>query len=83
MVRLFNTALAGIPYDDYCRRKDEYRYRSMFIMLLHGAGITAYSEPHTSKGRVDVVLQFGNLTAVLEFKYAGRSAEVEKNCQKF
>ena len=30
----------------------------MFVMLLRGAGIISYSEPHTSKGRADVVIKF-------------------------
>ncbi len=46
-------------------------------MLLRGAGIISYSEPHTSKGRADLVLQFQNLVVVLEFKFAKNSNEVE------
>ena len=77
IVRLYNTALAGVAYDDFPNR-NEFWYRSMFIMLLRGAGIISYSEPHTSKGRADVVIQFKNLVVVLEFKLSKTSAGVEQ-----
>lgn len=78
VVRLYNVALHGIAYDDYVKNRNEFWYRSMFVMLLRGAGIIAYNEPHTSKGRADVVLQFQNLFVVLEFKFAEKSSKVEE-----
>lgn len=78
VVRLYNVALSEIPYDDYSRNRNEYWYRSMFVMLLRGAGIIVYAEVHTYKGRSDVVIQFGNHIVVLEFKFASRSSEVEE-----
>ena len=78
IVRFYNTALAGIAYDDYGKNLNEFWYRSMFVMLLRGAGIISYSEPHTSKGRADVVIQFKNLTVVLEFKLSKTSAGVDE-----
>ncbi|MBR0279810.1 MAG: PD-(D/E)XK nuclease domain-containing protein, partial [Synergistaceae bacterium] len=78
IVRLYNTALAGVAYEDYGKNINEFWYRSMFVMLLRGAGIISYSEPHTSKGRADVVIQFKNLTVVLEFKISKTSAGVEE-----
>ena len=77
IVRLYNIAIAEIPYDDYVLNRNEFWYRSMFIMLLRGAGIISYSEPHTSKGRADVVINFQNIVVVLEFKFAEHSTEVE------
>ena len=82
VVRLYNVALSGIPYDDYVRNRNEYWYRSMFVMLLRGAGIISYSEPHTSKGRADVVIQFNNLVVVLEFKFAINISEIEEKKRK-
>ena len=82
IVRLYNIAIANIPYDDFPKNRNEFWYRSMFIMLLRGAGIISYSEPHTSKGRADVVLQFNNLTVVLEFKFAQNSSDVENMKRK-
>ena len=68
IVRLYNTALAGVAYEDYGKNLNEFWYR----------GIISYSEPHTSKGRADVVIQFKNLTVVLEFKLSKTSAGVEE-----
>ena len=77
-VKLYNTALAAIPYDDYGSNRNESWYRSLFVMLLRGAGITAYSEPHTSKGRADIVIQFKQQIVILEFKFAASTSEVER-----
>lgn len=78
IVRLYNIALSEIPYDDYSRNRNEYWYRSMFVMLLRGAGVIVYSEVHTHKGRSDVVIQLGKKIIVLEFKFASRSSEIEQ-----
>ncbi len=75
-VELYNTAIAGVPYDDFPNR-NEYWYRSLFIMLLKGAGIVSYAEVHTFRGRSDLLLHFNNLTIVLEFKFAQKSSQVE------
>ena len=76
-VELFNTAIAAVPYDDFPNR-NEFWYRSLFLMLLRGAGIISYAEVHTFKGRADVVINFNNLIIVLEFKFASKTSEVEK-----
>ena len=76
-VELYNTAIAGVPYDDFPNR-NEYWYRSLFIMLLKGAGIVSYAEVHTFRGRSDLLLHFNNLIVVLEFKFAQKSSQVEK-----
>ena len=76
-VELYNTAIAGVPYDDFPNR-NEYWYRSLFIMLLKGAGIVSYAEVHTFRGRSDLLLHFNNLTIMLEFKFAQKSSLVPK-----
>ena len=79
IVRLYNIALAGIAYEDFSRNKrNEFWYRSMFVMLLRGAGIISYSEPHTIGGRSDVVIQFKDKVIVLEFKFAKKETDVDK-----
>ena len=79
IVKLYNTALAGIAYEDFSRNKrNEFWYRSMFVMLLRGAGIISYSEPHTIGGRSDVVIQFKDKVIVLEFKFAKKETDVDK-----
>ena len=76
IAQLMNRALAEIPYEDFVDR-DEFWYRSLFLMLLRGAGIIAQAEVHTSHGRSDVTILMPSLTAVLEFKFAKRSRDVE------
>lgn len=75
-VELYNTAIAGVPYDDFPNR-NEYWYRSLFVMLLKGAGIVSYAEVHTFRGRSDLLIQFNGLIVVLEFKFAEKSSQVE------
>ena len=75
-VRLYNTALAGLPYEDF-RSPSESFYRSLFLMLLRGAGMTAHGEVHTHRGRSDVLACFPGRVLVLEFKLAQSAGEVD------
>lgn len=76
-IELFNTAISAVPYDDFPNR-NEFWYRSLFLMLLQGAGIISYAEVHTFRGRADLVINFNNLIVVLEFKFASKTSEVNK-----
>ncbi len=88
LVKSFNLAISGIPYEDFQKdksapstegeKKCEYWYRSLFVMLLRGAGVIYFAEVHTFKGRSDVVIVFKNKVVVIEFKLAKNSSEVEK-----
>ncbi len=80
-VRLYNIALAGIPYSDFPHR-DEGWYRSLFLMLLRGAGIPAAGEVPTSLGRSDALIQFPRRVVVLEFKYAKNGTGIKGLRQK-
>ena len=75
-IQLYNTALASIPYHDLARR-DESLYRSLFLMLLRGAGITAHGEVPTNRGRSDVLVLFPHRVVVLEFKLARSAGEIK------
>ncbi len=77
VTRLYNIALSEIPYDDFPNR-DEFWYRSLFLMLLRGAGIIAYAEVHTFEGRSDVIVRFEKKIVILEFKFAKDHSEVDK-----
>ena len=77
LVKSFNLAISGIPYEDF-QNRDEYFYRSLFVMLLRGAGVIYFAEVHTFKGRSDVVIVFKNKVVVNEFKLAKHSSEVDK-----
>ena len=74
IAELYNVALAKIPYDDYAKNRNEYWYRSMFMMLLRGVGIITYAEIHTHKGRSYVLVLFEDLVVVLAFKFAKKSS---------
>ena len=76
-IRLYNTALASIPYQDFTQR-NESLYRSLFLMLLRGAGITAHGEVPTNRGRSDVLILFPHRVVVLEFKLARSAGEIER-----
>ena len=76
-IQLYNTALASIPYQDLARR-DESLYRSLFLMLLRGAGITAHGEVPTNRGRSDVLVLFPHRVVVLEFKLARSAGEIAR-----
>jgi len=76
VVAVYNIAIADIPYEDFPNR-DEFWYRSLFVMLLRGAGFIPFAEVHTYKGRSDVVVQFEKQIVVLEFKFAEKSSDVD------
>ena len=76
-VKLYNTALAGIPYQDFTRQ-NESLYRSLFLMLLRGAGVTAQGEVPTNRGRSDILILFPSRAVVLEFKLAQGAGEVAR-----
>mgnify|MGYP002623842298 CR=1 FL=1 len=77
VAELYNMAIAEVPYEDFADR-NEFWYRSLFLMLLRGAGVIAYAEVHTFQGRSDVVIQFETKIIVLEFKFAVHTSEVDK-----
>ena len=77
VITVYNIAIADIPYEDFPKR-DEFWYRSLFVMLLRGAGFIPLAEVHTYKGRADVVVQFEKQIIVLEFKLAEKSSEIDK-----
>ncbi|MBR0232917.1 MAG: AAA family ATPase [Synergistaceae bacterium] len=77
VITVYNIAIADIPYEDFSIR-DEFWYRSLFVMLLRGAGFIPLAEVHTYKGRADVVVQFERQIIVLEFKFAETSSDIDK-----
>ena len=77
VITVYNIAIADIPYEDFSKR-DEFWYRSLFVMLLRGAGFIPLAEVHTYKGRADVVVQFERQIVVLEFKFAETSSDIDK-----
>ena len=75
VVDIYNSALSSIPYDDFPNR-DEYWYRSLFVMLLRGAGVVAQAEIHTNHGRSDLLILLTKYIFILEFKCAKKSSDI-------
>ena len=80
IVEIFNNALNKmIPYNDFPKNKNEYWYRSLFVMLLRGgAGVTSFQESYSKDGRSDLVIPFDDKIIIIEFKFAQNSKEVDK-----
>ena len=76
-VNLYNVALSGIPYTDFADQGELF-YRSLFLMLLRGAGITANGEVPGNLGRSDVLIQFPKRVVVLEFKFAKNGTGIKR-----
>ena len=75
VIKLYNAALASVPYSDFTRQ-DEALYRSLFLMLLRGAGVTAHGEVPTNLGRSDVLVYFPKRVIILELKLARKKSEI-------
>jgi hypothetical protein len=92
VVEEFNRLLAAIPYDDYIGGAQsaarnfgvvagEWLYRSVLLSYLYGMGLDVEAEPHTSRGRADILVKFRKRAWILELKvakngeYAGKSAD--------
>jgi len=80
-VETINRLLASIPYDDYAKAAQpairrsgvparEWLYRSSILSFLHGCGVLAFGEPHTCKGRSDLLLCHKGAAWVIEIKVA-------------
>jgi hypothetical protein len=68
-----NAILATIPYTLNARRDEAY-FHTIFYLLLTATGVEATSEVLTSRGRIDLAVEFADRVYVIEFK-CGQSAE--------
>jgi hypothetical protein len=64
---------AAIPYTLNARRDEAY-FHTIFYLLLTATGVEATSEVLTSRGRIDLAVEFADRVYVFEFK-CGQSAE--------
>ena len=89
IVQEYNAALAALPYHDFlestrakqasseqCKKHDESFFRSLFLMLLRGAGIQAHGEVPTCRGRSDVLVESLDRVLLIEFKIAASHKEI-------
>ncbi|MBP5212841.1 MAG: PD-(D/E)XK nuclease domain-containing protein, partial [Pyramidobacter sp.] len=77
--RLFNAALAGIPYDVWNKLPglNEALFQSYFIMLLEGAGLQVAGEVEAARGRSDVEVRTSARVWIIEFKTAENAQTVD------
>ena len=79
LIVIFNNSLEKIPYNDFPKNKNEYWYRSLFVMLLRGgAGVSSFQESYSKDGRSDLIIPFDEKIIIIEFKFAQNSKEVDK-----
>ena len=91
VVEEFNQLLAAIPYDDYAAAASgavrrgglrmgpgEWLYRSTLLSFLYGIGLDVEAEPHTSKGRADMLVKFRGRVWVMELKVAKKGEDAGK-----
>ena len=65
---LLKALLAGVPYGDSRKRIPEERLRDVMFILCRLIGLTVHCELHTSRGRIDMVMETKRYVYVMEFK---------------
>ena len=76
IIKLFNSALNSVSYDNY-PIVSESSVQNMLKLYLLGAHQEVLSEVHEAKGRADLVVNTDNKRIVFEFKYAKNETEAK------
>ena len=76
IIKLFNSALNTVSYDDY-PIVSESSVQNMIKLYLLGAHQEVLSEVHEAKGRADFIVNTDNRRIVFEFKYAKDETEAK------
>jgi hypothetical protein len=73
---LMKSFFAGIPYDisDRVRDREQY-YQSLMYLVLALLGVEVRGEVRTNRGRIDLVVDAGNVVWVIEVKIRGSSGD--------
>jgi hypothetical protein len=75
-MELMKTLFAGIPYDITDRVRDrEQHYQSLMYLVLALLGVDARGEVRTNRGRIDLVVEIGDVVWVIEVKIKGSSVD--------
>lgn len=64
---ILESLFASIPYDIFVKEREGY-YNTVIYLLLTLIGINIKSEVHTSRGRIDAVMETDNNIYVMEYK---------------
>ena len=67
MMRQLKSLYESIPYDIHVDL--EAYYHSLFYAVSNLLGFRTSAEVHTSRGRIDAVLELGDVVYILEFKH--------------
>ena len=76
IIKLFNSALNSVSYDNY-PIVSESSVQNMLKLYLLGAHQEVLSEVHEAKGRADLIVNTDNRRIVFEFKYAKNETEAK------
>ena len=76
IIKLFNSALNTVSYDDY-PIASESSVQNMLKLYLLGAHQEVLSEVHEAKGRADLIVNTEVKRIVFEFKYAQNETEAK------
>ncbi len=76
IIKLFNSALNSVSYDNY-PIVSESSVQNMLKLYLLGAHQEVLSEVHEAKGRADLIVNTDNRRIVFEFKYAKNETETK------
>jgi len=75
-MELMRTFFAGIPYDISNRVRDrEQYYQSLMYLVLALLGVEVGGEVRTNRGRIDLVVEAGDVVWVIEVKIRGSSRD--------
>jgi hypothetical protein len=75
-MELMKSLFAGIPYDITDRVSDrEQHYQSLMYLVLALLGVDVRGEVRTNRGRIDLVVEVGDVVWVIEAKIRGSSVD--------
>ncbi len=69
-----NAILSAIPYPQIGERDEGY-YHTVFYLMLSASGVLVQTEPLSSRGRVDIAVEFKDKVYVVELKCNQSAAE--------
>jgi hypothetical protein len=69
-----NQLFAQIPEPIFLAKQEAF-YHAIIYLSLSLIGITARSEEHTNKGRIDTVIAFKHRIFIIEYKVSGTAAD--------
>jgi hypothetical protein len=93
LIEVLNRLLSSIPYDDFTYAAEEsislsdlnmtareWLYRSTILAFIRGCGVRVSAEVHTNLGRADLVIEYENVTWVIEIKlaYKGQNPDAKE-----